>query len=196
MAQRRTIHGVLVGADGTGASGPDEALLSRVAGGLDLIAIHDPSSLHRLQRHLRRILVELDLYAAMHYMSQFDACIVNADFVMRADTTTTDIASCLIHEATHARLDHAGVEYTENIRGRIERICCNAELRFLRRVPNAKDAIDRVERATRRTAVEGEWSNQRLREQYHQSRIQALRRVGCPEWIIRFVQRLARSGAA
>jgi hypothetical protein len=163
---------------------------------LDLIATHDPSSLHRLQRHLRRILVELDLYAAMHYLSQFDTCIVNADFVTRADTTITDIASGLIHEATHARLDHAGVEYSENIRGRIERICCNAELRFLRRVPDAKDAIGRVERATQRTAVEEEWSNQRLREQYHQSRILALRRVGCPEWIIRFVQRLAKSGAA
>jgi hypothetical protein len=189
------MHGVLVGAVNTGVSEPDETLIGKVASALDLIALHDPSSLHRLQRHLRRILVELDLYAAMHYVSQFDTCIVNADYVTRAETTITDIASGLIHEATHARLDHAGVEYREDIRGRIESICYNAELRFLRRVPNSKDAIALVERAKQHTTVEEEWSNQRLSEEYHQSRIQALRRVGCPEWIIRLVQRLAKSGA-
>lgn len=41
------------------------------------------------------------------------------------------IASTLIHEATHARLDVRGVPYTRANRARCERVCRLAEWRFI-----------------------------------------------------------------
>ena len=132
----------------------------------------------------------------MHYLPQFNTCIVDADFVAAPDTTSADIAQGLVHEATHARLQRAGVAYREELRPRIERICRNAETRFLHRLPNANEALARLQQAIDREAHPDVWSDRQLWGRYRESRIEALRRIGCPDWIIRLVRRFVERGAA
>jgi hypothetical protein len=46
-----------------------------------------------------------------------------------------DVALTIVHAAAHARIRHAGVEYTEKLRSRIEAACVGEEVAFASRLP-------------------------------------------------------------
>ena len=53
------------------------------------------------------------------------------------------LSSALVHEATHLRISARGIEYREEYRERIERICIAAQADFLRRHPPAGEEMAR-----------------------------------------------------
>ena len=74
------------------------------------------------------------------------ACGLGADHVL-CDPSAS-IAMTLVHEATHARLDQAGILYTAELRPRIERLCVRQKIDFCQRVPACsalmQSAVDAV----------------------------------------------------
>ncbi len=72
-------------------------------------------------------------------------CILDKDYLFRADISVAEIASIIVHEATHAHLDNTGIEYTDESRARIERICMEAELSFVKRLPDNEELIKNAE---------------------------------------------------
>jgi hypothetical protein len=65
------------------------------------------------------------------------AVALDRDFVLDPDTSTARIASLLIHELTHARLDAAGFRQATLAPERYERICYLAERNFIARLPQS-----------------------------------------------------------
>lgn len=64
------------------------------------------------------------------YLHSLNACLLD-ERIVNSDTTTVEwIASAIVHEATHARLEKLGVPYDEALRQRIERICVRRERDF------------------------------------------------------------------
>ena len=51
-------------------------------------------------------------------------------FVTNPETTIERIASVIVHEATHARMERCGIGYAEDQRARIETVCFRRELAF------------------------------------------------------------------
>lgn len=97
-------------------------LLSRIEGALRLIKQYDSLNYSRVVNNLDRIWVQLLPNAAAHYDRSLNACVFDERFVLLESTTLERIASTIVHEATHARLERWGVEYDEKKRPRIEAI--------------------------------------------------------------------------
>jgi len=109
-------------------AGQSQAHLSRLEGALALIAELDPRRFRRLCQDLRRVLVmrldrnELSMYTGTCYLSI--AAVVDHDAPL--------IACDLVHEATHARLRHAGLRYWPDLQRRQEELCVREEIAFAR----------------------------------------------------------------
>lgn len=58
--------------------------------------------------------------------------------------TPVTLASLLVHESCHARLERRGVPFRPWSKRRIEAVCVRAEYLFLRRVPGAEDQANRT----------------------------------------------------
>jgi hypothetical protein len=57
--------------------------------------------------------------------------------VANPSTTSEQIASAIIHETTHARIERHGISYKEELRSRIEAVCVRRELAFAARLPDS-----------------------------------------------------------
>lgn len=127
---------------------------------------------------------------------------------MLAATTTPELlAKTIIHEATHARLDHCGINYDEKKRVRIEAVCMRRELAFTVKLPQGAPLQEEVAQTMEWCAANPEYfSNASFHQRDNKGRIEALRYLGVPEWLIQggvkvtaaisamrlFVHRLAR----
>jgi hypothetical protein len=106
-------------------------------------------------------------------------------------TTTVEwIASAIVHEATHARLEKLGIRYDEAVRQRIERICARRELDFARHLSGV-DALQeeitwRLDRCSEENAS---YTDQNMWENTVQGNAEILRHLGTPEWVIALVFR-------
>jgi hypothetical protein len=127
-------------------SDANEALaLAKIESALRLIAQYTPSHIGRIRALVRGILV-LPIYSGSlaEWNSQLDACFIGLNWILERDGTPEAVASLLVHELTHARLDKAGFPYGDATRARIERICALAERNFVCRLPvsDARNAIE------------------------------------------------------
>lgn len=86
-----------------------------------------PRSYHRALREMPRIIVRS--MPNSWYQVGTGTCMLD----MRTALTGSPgwIASTLIHEATHARLEQCGIPYTAKTRARCERLCRRAERQFV-----------------------------------------------------------------
>ena len=161
----------------------------RVAQALDLLATVNPQRLARIRRDVRRILVVGARRAALGSWYRGPRLVTLApDWVSANDTTPEAIASTIVHEAPHARLE--GFGYAEPIRARIERICHHQEYLFARRLPHGEALAAAARRAMDRDPQT--YTRQRQLDRY----LDALAHLGCPAWLIRAVSRAARYRAA
>ncbi|MGH7653052.1 MAG: hypothetical protein ACREN6_00145 [Gemmatimonadaceae bacterium] len=103
-------------------------------GAFDLIGAVAPQILARIHRDVKRIML-VDA-GGPEFWPLARGFILNTAFVEGSDIEF--IALTIVHEATHARLWHAGFRYHERLRGRIERICVGAERAFAMRLPDAE----------------------------------------------------------
>lgn len=149
----------------------------KVGAALQLILHYDARRLRIVQRDLRGIV--LIAGGGEFYHQGLKAYVMDVPNLQVR--TISQLALAIVHEATHARLDRAGIKYSTRLRARIERVCCAAELAMAGKLPDAKDLIDRIHRKL----VTPWWTGDAMRER----RLNQLRAHGVPQWLIRLYER-------
>lgn len=119
LSKSRMIDGLWVGS----SRSDSELALQRVEAALQLIRRFAPLHYRRVNNSLSRIWVQLIPHGAGCYLHSLNACVLDERVIASKTTTMEWIASAIVHEATHARLEKRGVRYDEAIRHRIEGIC-------------------------------------------------------------------------
>jgi hypothetical protein len=160
----------------------ETGIFERVEDALRLIRTLDPRRYGRLRRDLQRIWVRLQIPGDRgSYNSALSACELDLRYVIRSDVQPSDIASTIVHEATHARLDRLG--YSEPLRMRIEAACRQQEEAFSEHL--SPPQAERIrEKLRRMDDVKDEfWSNASFWRRYEAGVRPALRYMGIPRWL-------------
>jgi hypothetical protein len=179
----RRIDGIWVGA----YRRPEHLILVEAA--LLLIKEHGPLFYSRVTRNLERIWVFLIPDGLAHYDDALNACVLDERFVVGSEASI--VASVIVHEATHARIEQNGIRYDEDKRTRIEGICARQELAFAARLPNSAKLQNEL-------AGDLDWypsnsdyfANGRVLERHANGIVAMLRHVGAPGWLIRILTKL------
>jgi hypothetical protein len=177
----RNIDGLWVG---TTESKPLPAL-RRVEDALRLIKHRDSLHYSRVIRNLGRIWVHLFPNALACYDGSLKACVLDERFVLLETTTLEEIASKIVHETTHARLERWGIHYGEDRRTRIEAVCLRRELNFIAKLPH-NEPLRAVIAHTLEWCVSNPdyFSNLSFQQRDDQGNAETLRYLGSPDWII------------
>jgi hypothetical protein len=182
MSTARHVDGIWIGS----WRGNSENL-TRVEAALSLVKQHSPLDYARITRELERIWVTLSVYERGQYHHALRACILDERYVADSATTVEQIASTIVHEATHARLERYGIEYKEELRTRIEAICFRRELAFAVRLPNSAEPQEIARRLEWYQSNPDQFSDAQFREHQTAGGAEALRYLGAPDWLIRAV---------
>ena len=183
---RRVAHGIEVSAPVLPPSAA-RYVLDRAEVALALIGQRDPVRLARLRRDTPRVLLGARRVGDACYDAASDLVVLNLEVVGRRETSPTQLALLIVHEAAHARIERTGIRYTPECRVRIERVCRRAELAFAERLPEP-DRSWYVEQC-RRALVEppGDYSDEALIEWEAAESI----RSGLPKWLVSLLRRLS-----
>ena len=182
MCTARRVDGIWIGSWGRT---PEEDL-TRVEGALLLIQQHSPVDYARIVRELERIWVDLSFHGLGEYKHSLRACILDERYVADPATTIERIASTIVHEATHARLERYGIGYKEELRTRIEAICFCRELAFAVRLPNSAELQQQIAQCLEWYHANPDFfSDATFRERHTAGGVEALRYVGVPDLLIR-----------
>ena len=161
--------------------------LRRLEEALLLIKRHDGLNYSRVIRNLSRIWVNLVPSSLAHYDRALNACVFDERFIRNEATTTEDIASTIIHEATHARLESLGVTYDEAKRPRIEAICLRRELGFARKLPDGNSFRQQiVDRLAWLAGDHDFYSDTNFQQRRQEGELETLRYLNAPSWIVRW----------
>ncbi|MGC2775835.1 MAG: hypothetical protein WA418_09390 [Bradyrhizobium sp.] len=189
FSKSRVIDGLWIGSFQSDA----EPALLRIEAALRLIERVAPLHYRRIKTNLSRIWVQLFPYGAGCYRHSLNACLLDERFIASETTTVECIASAIVHEATHARLEKLGIHYDETVRHRIERICARRELDFVRRLSGADTLQEeiswRLEQCDQENAF---FTDQSIRQEIFQGNVEILRHLGMPEWVIARIRRFTR----
>jgi hypothetical protein len=166
--------------------------LRRVEAALQLIKHHDQLQYGRLIRSLERIWVHLIPSALAHYDPPLKACVLDERFVLSETTTPERIASTIVHEATHARMDRWGISYIgEKRRPRIEAICLRRELSFVAKLSGSAALQEEIARTLEWCASDGDYfSNVSFQQREQQGLLETARYAGIPERLVKLLPRL------
>jgi hypothetical protein len=99
---------------------------------LRLLEFYDPLRYHRMQQDIRRIIINDNIPTMAMFFLGTTACTIHPD-LLKSGTPT--VASALVHEATHARLDRRRVRQSSDRYARIETLCIKQEIAFARHFP-------------------------------------------------------------
>ena len=141
-------------------------------------------------RRFRRVVSDIRLIAitrarsAAEYIRAASACFLDARYVELR--TPEVVAAAIVHEATHARIDRRGIRARADLRVRIERRCVREEIAFLSRLDNSAPLVASL---TERLS-EPWWTDDLV----FQKRVEQLRRLGVPNWLLRAHGFLFRPG--
>jgi hypothetical protein len=165
-----------------------EPILRRIEEALSLIKRHDRVRYDRLIRDLQRIWVLVLPTGLANFTYEIYACEIDTRYFLAETTTPERIAAVIVHEATHARLWRCGMGYEEARRPRIEEICLRREIAFAAKLPNGEDVRDRAERTLTLCASGEYWTNAAFYERRIEGSFEALRYIGTPNWMLRFLR--------
>ena len=171
----QTIDGLWIAAD----SQEDLAILREA---LALIATHDPSRYAKMGRDLTGVWARIVPGSIGKFDYRHFICELDHRFVKTA--SAEQIASVIVHEATHARLWRRGIEYPEELRSRIEAVCIRRQQAFAARLPAPELTPDIIAEHYATLPVSS-WSNTSLDRRHLAGSIAALRDLNVPRWIIR-----------
>jgi hypothetical protein len=184
LSAGKNIDGLWVGTE----IGEGQPCQSRVEDALRLIKRHNSLHYSRVVHHLKRVWVHMNPHGDGCYLASLEACALDPRYILLETTTVEEIASTIVHEATHARLDRWGVSYDENKRIRIEAICRRRELNFLASVPNTetlrKQILDSLEWLASNRDF---YLDASFQQRFHEGSVEALRHLRTPEWVIRLL---------
>lgn len=123
------VEGFAVRVENTRPDIDTSAVLDRLGEALALIAEYQPVRM----RHLRRDVAgfRVTRYACRGaYFPETRTIMTELTFLARRDITAAPVASSILHEGVHARVDVTGVAAAGRDRAREERLCRRAELAF------------------------------------------------------------------
>lgn len=183
FSKGHVVDGIWVGSFPSDA----EPAIQRIEDALRLIESSAPLHYRRIKNNLARIWVQLVPHGAGCYLHSLNACLLDERIVNSETTTVEWIASVIVHEATHARLEKLGIRYHEAVRQRIERICARRELDFARHLSGV-DALQQ-EILWRLDQENASYTNEKMWEKTDQGNAEILRHLGTPEWVIILVFR-------
>lgn len=109
-------------------------VVERLDESLALIELYQPWRLKHLRRDLKQILVTR-FPCRGAYIPAERTCITELTFLARRDITAATVASSIVHEGIHARVDRMGVKPEGRDRAKEERLCRRGELEFGRALP-------------------------------------------------------------
>lgn len=143
--------------------------LERLDEALGLIERYQPWRLRHLRRDVNEIrVVRFPCRGA--WIPDEGACVTELTFLARRDITAAPVASSIIHEGMHARVDRMGASRSNRDRAREERLCRRAELEFGESLPPdlgapvIQRAIDSLTLADQEVAPTIDW-DEALRRQ-------------------------------
>jgi len=133
------LHGVPVQVVYTREDIATRDVLERLDAALALIATHQPWRLRHLQRDVSAIRVERFPCRGAYDPARREI-ITELTFLARRDITAAPVASSILHEGVHARVEAFGVRRAGRDSAREERLCRRAELAFGEALPDALGA--------------------------------------------------------
>lgn len=143
------VHGFRVVVENGRADIRTDDVLERLGDALALIERHQPWRLRHLRRDLAEFLV-VRYPCRGAYFPEHRSCLTELTFLARRDISAATVASSIVHEGIHARVDRMrtrfGGTWAERDPAREERLCRRAELAFGRSLP-AELGAPVVERA-------------------------------------------------
>ena len=180
---------------GSVATGFDPVRTNRkVEEALGTIRAYDPGRYKRLPRDLRRIWVKVqDGGNTGCYNPALDACELDPRHLLRDDVTPSDIASIIVHEATHAKLGRYGIGFSRKaLRSRIEAACRKQEYAFSEclPVPQGEKIRDKLRRMDQ--VPDDFWSDRSSAKREQAGTEEALVYLGVPRCFLP-IARLARA---
>jgi hypothetical protein len=104
---------------------------------LDLLKTRQPRRLARLERDVPRVILQQT--SSSGYLATPNAILLAVTELEREDAALT--AATLVHEATHARIELAGIAAWPRLRSRIEQRCLREQIDFLTCVPGREDLV-------------------------------------------------------
>jgi hypothetical protein len=138
-------------------------VISRLEEAMQLIEQYQPWRLRHLQRDLDGFIVAR-FPCRGAYFPELRTCMTELTFLARRDITAATVASSIVHEGIHARVDRMGVNREARDRAREERLCRRAELEFGRALPAElgrpviERALETLELADNEVAPEIDWA--------------------------------------
>jgi hypothetical protein len=152
---------------------------------LNLIKLHDRVRYHRLIQDVERVWVRLVPHGSGTFNEAINTCELDTRFVCVETSTPEQIASMIVHEATHARLLRSGIDYSEDLRARVEAVCVRREIAFATRLPNGAQVRERAERNLESYTADALWAGPAFEERFLKGSVETLRYLGVPNWVIR-----------
>ncbi len=134
-----TRHGVRVELLNTRPDIRSDLVLERLDEALDLIAAHQPWRLRHLVRDIEAIRIERFACRGAFIPDQ-RVIITELTFLARRDISAAPVASSILHEGVHARVNAMGVRRAGRDAAKEERVCRRAELSFGLALPEALGA--------------------------------------------------------
>lgn len=132
--ERMRIRGFDVFVDNTRPDIATPDVIERLDEALGLIEATQPWRFRHLRRDLRAIWVVRHPTRGAYFPAD-RACLTELTFLARRDITAATVASSILHEGVHARIDRCGVRPGSRDLAREERICRRAELAFGQALP-------------------------------------------------------------
>ena len=175
----RVIDGVWIG------TFEDEARLHRVEAALQSMKQNSPLHYLRVTNSLDRIWVRLLTGYRGEYSARLNACELDERFVDHEETTPELIASVIVHEATHARLDRCGIAYDEAKRHRIEAICIRRQLHFVSGLAGYEAEQESLQNSLDYYGNSAEFFlDENMRQRFLDGSLESLRHLGAPHWLV------------
>jgi hypothetical protein len=178
----RQVDGIWIGA------GPASEDLWLVELALLLVKQHSPLHYSRIIRDLERIWICPLSGNVAAYNHSLKACELDERFVADPRTSVEQIASAIVHEATHARLRRYGIGHDEDQRARIEAICARRELALAVRLPDGAELQQQIAGYLDLCRANPDYfRDAQIIERHTNGAIEILRQDGVPDWLIRAI---------
>jgi len=129
IVSTHVVRGIPVLVENTRPDIETTAVIERLDEALGLIERFQPWRLRHLRRDVRAIhVVRFPCRGA--FIPDERVCVTELTFLARRDISAAPVASSILHEGLHARVDGMGVRRAGRDRAREERLCRRGELEF------------------------------------------------------------------
>ena len=142
-AERHLIRGFPVTVINTRSDIATAQVVQRLTEALDLIAAYAPRRFRRMRRDLTGLLVRRFPCRGAYFPGEGE-CLVELTFTVNPRHALAEIASSIVHEATHARIAKMCGHLPQAYRAREERLCREAELEFGLALPDGAGVVERA----------------------------------------------------